>query len=105
MIDALTAACGAWNFHLAASARISLLSVRSETAHRSRSFSLSRCLLLPKLLNNPVAELVAPAVVSLIDRPKPADRIDPGPAPTNQNHGLPRLGLDLVWFVSFVTYT
>ena len=42
MIDAAPAPCGAQKFPFAASCKISLSSVRSEIARRSRAFSFSR---------------------------------------------------------------
>src|SRR5688572_8570776 len=74
MLDAGTATRGAWKFPRAASCRISLSSVRSETARRSRLFSVSRSFRRFTWSIQP-PELLPPAVIGHLRHPDRADRI------------------------------
>ena len=92
MIDVLEAARGAHKFPRAASVRICLSSVRSETARRSRSFSFSSAAEAAELVAAHPAILLAPAVVCDLADPQLPDRVRHRHALAMQHLHLPLAG-------------
>ena len=92
MVDALAAARGAHKFPWAASLRICLSSVRSETARRSRSFSFSSAAEAAELVAAHPAVLLAPPVVSDLADPQLPDRVRHRHALAMQHLHLPLAG-------------
>ena len=87
-------------FPRAASVRICLSSVRSETARRSRSFSFSSAAEAAKLVAAHPAILLAPAVVSDLADPQLPDRVRHRHALAVQDLRLPQHADDLLRLVT-----